>query len=196
MPRTAPWLVPNILSAMAQPKAAETTTRWRFPSIPFREFYLPPFHAAIDAGAATIMTAFDSLNGVPTSANPVTIKQILRKEWGFQGLVDSDWTSIAELIPHGIANDPATAARKAFLAGVEMDMVSSFYHDHSGESCALPRSARSGSGRSGARCSARQVCAGSIRTSLRGRKAGSRCDASAGELSRWRARRRSAPSCC
>jgi beta-glucosidase len=95
-----------------------------------REFYLPPFHAAVDAGAATIMTAFDSLNGVPTSANPFTIKQILRKEWGFQGLVDSDWTSIAELISHGIANDPATAARKAFLAGVEMDMVSSFYHDN------------------------------------------------------------------
>jgi beta-glucosidase len=95
-----------------------------------REFYLPPFHAAVDAGAATIMTAFDSLNGVPTSANPFTIKQILRKEWGFQGIVDSDWTSIAELIPHGIANDPATAARKAFLAGVEMDMVSSFYHDN------------------------------------------------------------------
>ena len=95
-----------------------------------REFYLPPFHAAVDAGAATIMTAFDSLNGVPASANPFTIKQILRKEWGFQGVVDSDWTSIAELIPHGIANDPATAARKAFLAGVEMDMVSSFYHDH------------------------------------------------------------------
>ncbi len=95
-----------------------------------REFYLPPFHAAVDAGAASIMTAFDSLNGVPTSANPFTIKQILRKEWGFQGLVDSDWTSVAELIPHGIANDPATATRKAFLAGVEMDMVSSFYHDN------------------------------------------------------------------
>jgi beta-glucosidase len=94
-----------------------------------REFYLPPFRAAVDAGAVTIMTAFDSLNGVPTSANPFTIKQILRKEWGFQGLVDSDWTSVAELIPHGIANDPANAARKAILAGVEMDMVSSFYHD-------------------------------------------------------------------
>jgi beta-glucosidase len=95
-----------------------------------REFYLPPFHAALDAGAATIMTAFNSLNGVPTSANPFTIKQVLRKEWGFQGIVDSDWTSIAELIPHGIANDPASAARKAILAGVEMDMVSSFYHDN------------------------------------------------------------------
>lgn len=95
-----------------------------------REYYLPPFHAAIEAGAASIMTAFDSLNGVPASANPFTIKEILRKEWGFRGLVDSDWTSIAELIPHGIANDPATASRKAFLAGVEMDMVSSFYHEN------------------------------------------------------------------
>lgn len=95
-----------------------------------REFYLPPFRAAVDAGAATIMTAFDSLNGVPASANSFTIKQILRNEWGFRGIVDSDWTSIAELIPHGIANDPATAARKAFLAGVDMDMVSSFYHDN------------------------------------------------------------------
>ena len=95
-----------------------------------REFYLPPFHAAVDAGAASIMTAFESLNGIPASANPFTIKEILRKEWGFQGLVDSDWTSIAELIPHGIANDPATAARKAFRAGVEMDMVSGFYHQN------------------------------------------------------------------
>jgi len=95
-----------------------------------REIYLPPFRAAVDAGVATLMTAFDSLNGIPTSANSFTIKQILRKEWGFRGLVDSDWTSVAELIPHGIANDPATAARKAFLAGVEMDMVSSFYHDN------------------------------------------------------------------
>ncbi|MGB9464844.1 MAG: glycoside hydrolase family 3 N-terminal domain-containing protein, partial [Candidatus Acidiferrum sp.] len=94
-----------------------------------REFYLPPFHAAIDAGAATIMSSFNSLNGVPASANPFTLKQILRKEWGFRGIVDSDWTSIAELVPHGIANDPASAARKALLAGVDMDMVSSFYHD-------------------------------------------------------------------
>jgi beta-glucosidase len=95
-----------------------------------REIYLPPFHAAIEAGAPTIMSAFNSLNGVPASANPFTLKEILRKEWGFRGIVDSDWTSIAELIPHGIANDPETATRKAFLAGVDMDMVSSFYHDN------------------------------------------------------------------
>jgi beta-glucosidase len=75
------------------------------------------------------MSAFNSLNGVPSSANPFTLTQILHNEWGFHGFVDSDWTSIAELIPHGIANDPATAARKAILAGVDMDMASSFYHD-------------------------------------------------------------------
>ena len=95
-----------------------------------REFYLPPFHAAVEEGTATIMSAFNSLNAVPASANPFTLTQILRKEWGFQGIVDSDYTSLAELINHGIANDGATAARKAFLAGLDMDMVSSLYHDH------------------------------------------------------------------
>ena len=95
-----------------------------------RQFYLPPFHAAVDAGAATLMSAFNSLNAIPASANPFTLKQIPRREWGFQGIVDSDWTSVAELVAHGIANDGATAARKALLAGVDMDMASSLYHDH------------------------------------------------------------------
>jgi beta-glucosidase len=95
-----------------------------------REFYLPPFHAAVNAGTATLMSAFNSLNGVPATANPFTLTQVLRKEWGFKGMVVSDWNSIGELLPHGIATDAATAARKAFLAGVDMDMVSSLYHDH------------------------------------------------------------------
>ncbi len=95
-----------------------------------RQFYLPPFYAAVNAGTASIMSAFNSLNGIPASANPFTLRQILRKEWGFQGIVDSDWTSVAELIPHGIANDGETAARKAFLSGVDVDMASSLYHDH------------------------------------------------------------------
>jgi beta-glucosidase len=95
-----------------------------------REIYLPPFHAAVDAGAATLMTAFNSLNGVPASANAFTITQVLRKEWGFQGFVVSDWGSVRELIPHGIAIDGATAARRAFLAGVDMDMVSNLYHEN------------------------------------------------------------------
>ena len=95
-----------------------------------RQYYLPPFHAAVEAGTASLMSAFNSLNGVPASANPFTLKQILRKEWGFRGIVDSDWTSVAELIPHGIANDGEGAARRAFLGGVDLDMASSLYHDH------------------------------------------------------------------
>src|SRR5882672_806263 len=66
-----------------------------------RQYYLPPFHAAEQAGAATFMSAFNSLNGVPASANAFTLKQILRNEWGFKGFVVSDWTSIPELMAHG-----------------------------------------------------------------------------------------------
>jgi beta-glucosidase len=95
-----------------------------------RQHYLPPFHAAVEAGTASLMSAFNSLNGVPSTANAFTLKQILRKEWGFRGLVVSDWNSVGELIPHGVAADGATAAWKAFAAGVDMDMVSSLYHDH------------------------------------------------------------------
>src|ERR1700687_5439722 len=95
-----------------------------------RQYYLPPFHAAVNAGAATIMSAFNAINGMPASANPFTLQQVLRKEWGFRGVVDSDWEAIGELIPHGLANDGPPAVRKGFLAGVEMDMASSFDHDH------------------------------------------------------------------
>src|SRR6267143_6096856 len=95
-----------------------------------RQFYLPPFHAAVNAGAATIMSAFNSLNGTPSSANSFTLKQVLRKEWGFRGLVVSDWSSVGELVAHGVGVDDTMAARKAFVAGVDMDMASSLYHDH------------------------------------------------------------------
>ena len=103
-----------------------------------RQVYLPPFQAAVNAGVASLMSAFNSLNGLPASANPFTLKKILKEEWGFHGLVDSDWTSVAELVNHGVARDGAIAARKAFLAGVDMDMASSLYHDH------LAKLARSG----------------------------------------------------
>lgn len=95
-----------------------------------RQFYLPPFHAAVNAGTASLMSAFNSLNGVPASANPFTLTQVLRKEWGFEGMVVSDWSSVGELVAHGIASDDENAARKAFLAGVDMDMASSLYHNH------------------------------------------------------------------
>jgi beta-glucosidase len=95
-----------------------------------RQFYLPPFHAAVSAGAATIMSAFNAINGIPASANSFTLQQVLREEWGFRGVVDSDWEAIGELILHGLANDGPTAVRKGFLAGVDMDMTSSLYHDY------------------------------------------------------------------
>ena len=95
-----------------------------------REIYLPPFHAAVSTGAASLMSAFNALNGVPASANRFTLTQVLREEWGFRGLVDSDWLAVAQLIPHGIAINGADAAEKAFESGVDMDMTSGLYHRH------------------------------------------------------------------
>lgn len=96
--------------------------------IRLRQVYLPPYQAAVDEGAATVMSAFNALNGVPASANPFTLTKILRKEWGFDGMVVSDYGAVGELIKHGIAGDGATAARKALTAGVDMDMESNLYH--------------------------------------------------------------------
>jgi len=95
--------------------------------IRLRQVYLPPYKAAVEAGAATIMSAFNSLNGVPASANPFLLGKILREEWGFNGFVVSDYTAVMELTNHGIALDAATATRKAINAGVDVDMMSHFY---------------------------------------------------------------------
>jgi beta-glucosidase len=95
-----------------------------------REVYFPPFYAALSEGSVSLMSSFNTLNGLPATANPFTLTQILRKEWEFPGLVVSDWTSVGELVPHGIALDGAMAARKAITAGVDMDMVSDSYHQH------------------------------------------------------------------
>jgi beta-glucosidase len=91
-----------------------------------RQVYLPPFRAAVDAGAATLMSSFNSLNGVPSTANPHTLTEILRHEWGFDGFVVSDWGAVGELINHSIGDGP-TVARKALQAGVDMDMEGNLY---------------------------------------------------------------------
>ncbi len=88
-----------------------------------REIYLPPFKSAVDAGVATIMSAFNDLNGIPASANYHTLTEILKDKWKFKGLVVSDYNSIGELVRHGIAKDKYEAAGEAFLAGVDVDMV-------------------------------------------------------------------------
>src|ERR1700730_9073986 len=92
-----------------------------------REVYLPPFHAGLEAGGATVMAAFQDLNGVPASANRHTLTDILRGEWGFNGLVVSDYNSVRELTIHGVARDEAEAAQMAFTAGVDMSMADGVY---------------------------------------------------------------------
>jgi beta-glucosidase len=94
-----------------------------------REVYLPPFKAAVDAGVASLMSAFNDIAGVPASGNAWLTDTVLRREWRFSGFVVSDWTSVAELINHGIAGSPAEAGRRALTAGVDMDMQSSIYVD-------------------------------------------------------------------
>ena len=95
--------------------------------ITLRQVYLEPYRAAVEAGAATLMSSFNSINGVPASANPLTLTQILRREWGFDGFVVSDWGAVAELLNHSIGADGATVARKALEAGVDMDMEGNLY---------------------------------------------------------------------
>src|SRR5271155_4188065 len=92
-----------------------------------RQVYLPPYHAAVEAGAATVMSSFNSLNGVPATANPFLLQTILRDQWGFDGPVVSDYTAVMELTNHGIALDAAMATQKALTAGVDIDMMSHYY---------------------------------------------------------------------
>jgi beta-glucosidase len=94
--------------------------------ITLRQVYLEPYRAAVEAGAATMMSSFNTINGVPATADPFTLTQILRKEWGFAGFVVSDWGAVAELKNHAIGDGP-TVARKALEAGVDMDMEGNLY---------------------------------------------------------------------
>jgi beta-glucosidase len=95
--------------------------------IMLRQVYLEPYRAAVEAGAATLMSSFNTLNGVPASANPFLLTQILRKEWGFDGFVVSDWGAVSELLNHGVGTDGPAVARKAIEAGVDMDMEGGLY---------------------------------------------------------------------
>src|SRR5437764_1187008 len=92
-----------------------------------REIYLPPFKAAVDAGVASLMSAFESVNAVPATANQHLLDDILRREWKFKGFVVSDWEGVIELMNHGVAATPREAAIKAITAGVDMDMVDDSY---------------------------------------------------------------------
>ena len=95
-----------------------------------REVYLPPFLSAFQAGAASVMSGFHDLNGIPMTANRGLCTDLLRGEWGFDGLMISDWNSVLELVKHGIVLDGRGAAFQALTAGVDMDMASGIYSLH------------------------------------------------------------------
>lgn len=92
-----------------------------------REYYLPAYKAALDAGVELVMTSFNTVHGVPATGNKQLMRNLLRDEWGFEGVLISDWAAIMELIPHGIAEDEKEAALKAILAGVDIEMMTSCY---------------------------------------------------------------------
>lgn len=113
----------------ASESGKDYNTTW-IPEIQLRELYLPPFKAAVDAGAATFMCSFNDINGVPSSASTFLNRQILRDEWKYDGLLVSDWGSIQQMIPHGFCADLKEAGEKAAIAGVDMDMMSYAYINH------------------------------------------------------------------
>lgn len=94
-----------------------------------REIYLPPFKSAIDAGVKSFMTSFNELDGVPASGNKYLLTDILRGEWGFNGFVVTDYTSINEMVPHGIVANEKEAGELALKAGVDMDMQGAVYYN-------------------------------------------------------------------
>ena len=113
--------------------AAESGRDYSTTNIPeneLRNVYLPPFKAVAEAGVATFMASFSDLNGVPASGNEWLMKQVLRKEWDYQGFVVSDWESISQLTVHGFTANDKEAAFEAVTAGIDMEMVSHTYCDH------------------------------------------------------------------
>lgn len=95
-----------------------------------RNVYLPPFEQTVKAGAATLMTSFNDNDGIPSSGNSFLLKDVLRGEWGFKGVVVSDWASIAEMVPHGYAKDGKEAAMQSANAALDIDMVSHVYYNN------------------------------------------------------------------
>ncbi len=100
------------------------------PERTLRNIYFPPFEAAVRAGVASIMTAFNDNDGVPASGSSFLFKEVLRDEWAFNGVVVSDWNAVGEMIVHGFARNNKDAASKAMQAGVDIDMMSYAYINH------------------------------------------------------------------
>ncbi|WNS43548.1 beta-glucosidase BglX [Paenibacillus sp. MMS20-IR301] len=95
-----------------------------------REFYLPAYKAAVDAGVAMVMAAFNTIDRIPASGNSKLLRGILREEWGFDGVTIADFNSVNELVPHGAARDGREAAQKSIAAGLDIEMMSTHYLNH------------------------------------------------------------------
>jgi beta-glucosidase len=133
---------PKHFVAYGQPEGGRDYNTTDLSEQRLRNFYLPPFKAAIDAGADTVMCSFNSINGVPGCANSYTETDILKNEWGFDGFIESDWTAVAELracppknpvspgdCGHGVAADGPDAGAKALMAGTDSEMTSTYLRD-------------------------------------------------------------------
>lgn len=95
-----------------------------------REYYLPAYKAALEEGCEMVMTSFNTIDSIPASGNRKLMRDLLRGEWGFDGVLISDWAAIGEMIPHGVAEDEREAALKAIIAGVDIEMMTPTYVHH------------------------------------------------------------------
>ncbi|NYC09089.1 beta-glucosidase [Clostridium beijerinckii] len=100
-----------------------------------RNEYFPPYYEAIKAGAKSIMSSFNVLNGIPATANTWLLRKILREEWGYEGVVISDWGAVKELIPHGTAENSIDAAKLSLKAGIDIEMATTAYFEALPELC-------------------------------------------------------------
>lgn len=114
-------------AAYGAPEAGRDYNTVDMSELQLRETYLPAYKAALDEGCEMVMTAFNTVDGIPASGNKELMRTLLRDEWGFQGVIISDWGAVKEMIPHGIAADEAEAALKGIEAGVDIEMMTSTY---------------------------------------------------------------------
>jgi beta-glucosidase len=133
---------PKHLVAYGEPEAGRDYNTTDLSEQRLRNLYLPPFKAAVDAGADTAMCSFNAINGVPGCGNHYTMTEILKREWDFDGFIESDWTAVAEMracppvnpnegeCGHGVVADGPSAAALAFNAGVDSEMTSTLMRDH------------------------------------------------------------------
>lgn len=130
---SAPDAIASCAKHFAAYGASESGRDYNTTNVPeneLRNVYLPPFKAALDAGAASVMTSFSDLDGVPATANTFLLRDILREEWRSDAMVVSDWESVRQLAVHGFTEDDRESAFEAARAGVDLEMASTTYRDH------------------------------------------------------------------